>query len=77
MNATERINTGASTSAEVVVEFMQVNDEIASILTTYCVGIDSARWSFMKTYSAAASVCFTTTFVNNPFGHKCDVCDRL
>ncbi|GFR32999.1 uncharacterized protein TNCT_707161 [Trichonephila clavata] len=31
----------------------------------------------MKTHWAAASVRFTMMFVNNPFGHKCDVRDRL
>ncbi|GBP38357.1 hypothetical protein EVAR_36309_1 [Eumeta japonica] len=31
----------------------------------------------MKTQWAAASARFNTTFVNNPFGHKCDVCNRL
>lgn len=77
MNAAERINDGASTSAAGAVEIMQVDDEIASISTPDCVGIDCVRSSFMKTHWAAASARFTTTFVNNPFGHKCDVCDRL
>ncbi|GFS56236.1 uncharacterized protein TNCV_2769141 [Trichonephila clavipes] len=31
----------------------------------------------MKTLWAAANARFTTTFVKNPFGYKCDVCDRL
>ncbi|GFY26279.1 uncharacterized protein TNCV_24771 [Trichonephila clavipes] len=77
MNATERINNGASTSAAGAVEIMKVDDEIASILTPDCVGIDCVRWSFMKTHWVAASVRLTTTIVNNPFVHKCDVCDRL
>ncbi|GFQ65585.1 uncharacterized protein TNCT_289581 [Trichonephila clavata] len=69
MNATQRIKDSSSTSAAGAVEIMQVNDEIASILTPDCVGIDCVRSSFMKTHKAAASACFTTTFVNNPFGH--------
>ncbi|GFW98237.1 uncharacterized protein TNCV_331891 [Trichonephila clavipes] len=31
----------------------------------------------MKTHPSAASARFNRMFVNNPFGHKCDVCDRL
>uniref|UniRef100_T1I3Z2 Uncharacterized protein n=1 Tax=Rhodnius prolixus TaxID=13249 RepID=T1I3Z2_RHOPR len=77
MNAAERINDGVSTSAAGAVEIMQVDDEIASTSTTDCISIDCVRSSIMKTHWAAASACFTTTFVNNPFGHKCDVCDRL
>uniref|UniRef100_T1HQG4 Uncharacterized protein n=1 Tax=Rhodnius prolixus TaxID=13249 RepID=T1HQG4_RHOPR len=77
MNAAERINDGVSTSAAGAVEIMQVDDEIASTSTTDCIGIDCVRSSIMKTHWAAASARFTTTFVNNPFGHKCDVCDRL
>ncbi|GFX42583.1 uncharacterized protein TNCV_261181 [Trichonephila clavipes] len=68
MNANEWINNGAS-------EIMQVDDKIASILTPDCVGIDRVRSSFMKTHWAAAGARITTT-VNNPFGHKCDVCDH-
>nr|CAD7589754.1 unnamed protein product [Timema genevievae] len=52
---------------------MQVEDEIASTSTTNCIGIDCVRSLIMKTHWAAASVRFITTFVNNPFGHKCDV----
>ncbi|GFV89253.1 uncharacterized protein TNCV_285861 [Trichonephila clavipes] len=70
MNATEQINDGASTSAVVAVEIIQMDDEIASTLTPDCVGIDCVRWSFLKTHWVAASARFTTTFVNNPFGHK-------
>ncbi|GFT10415.1 uncharacterized protein TNCV_3190961 [Trichonephila clavipes] len=77
MNATEWINNGVSASAARAVEIMQEDDEIASILTPDCVGTDCVRWSFIKTHWSAASARFTTTFVNNPFGHKCDVCDRL
>ncbi|GFR25498.1 uncharacterized protein TNCT_226981 [Trichonephila clavata] len=40
MNADERINDGASTPAAGTVEIMQVDDEITSILTPDCVGID-------------------------------------
>ncbi|GFT01427.1 uncharacterized protein TNCV_3215291 [Trichonephila clavipes] len=72
MNATKRINDEASTSAAGTVEIMQVDDEIAFILTQDCVGIDCVQSSFMKTHRVAASARFTTTFVNNPFGHKCD-----
>ncbi|GFX12614.1 uncharacterized protein TNCV_3157351 [Trichonephila clavipes] len=77
MNAIEWINDGASTSTVGAVEIMQVDDEIASILTPDFVGIYCVRSSFMKTHWGAASARFTTTFLNNPFGHKCDVCDRL
>uniref|UniRef100_T1IBU3 Uncharacterized protein n=1 Tax=Rhodnius prolixus TaxID=13249 RepID=T1IBU3_RHOPR len=79
MNAAERINDGIRTSASGAVEIMQVDDEIASTSTTDCIGIDCVRSSIMKTHWAAASARFTTTFLNNPFGHtrKCDVCDRL
>ncbi|GFX36570.1 uncharacterized protein TNCV_2031511 [Trichonephila clavipes] len=57
MDATERINDGASTSAARAVEIMQIEDEIAS---------------------TAASARFTTTFVNNPFGHEIVIgSDRL
>uniref|UniRef100_T1HX08 Uncharacterized protein n=1 Tax=Rhodnius prolixus TaxID=13249 RepID=T1HX08_RHOPR len=74
MNAAERINDGVSISAAGAVEIMQVDDEIASTSTTDCIGIDGVRSSIMKTHLAAASAPFTATFVNNPFGHKCDVC---
>ncbi|GFV64549.1 uncharacterized protein TNCV_4965301 [Trichonephila clavipes] len=77
MNKIKRINVGVSTSAAWVVEIMQVDDENTSILTPDCLGIDCVRSSFMKTDWAAASARFITTFVNNPLGHKCDVCDRL
>uniref|UniRef100_T1I938 Uncharacterized protein n=1 Tax=Rhodnius prolixus TaxID=13249 RepID=T1I938_RHOPR len=77
MNAAERINDGVSTSAAGAVEIMQVDDEIVSTSTMDCIGIDCVRSSIMKTHWAAASAPFTTTFANNPFGHKCDVCDRL
>uniref|UniRef100_T1IDC9 Uncharacterized protein n=1 Tax=Rhodnius prolixus TaxID=13249 RepID=T1IDC9_RHOPR len=77
MNAVERINDGVSTSAAGAVKIMQVDDEIASTSTTVCIGIDCVRSSIMKTHWAAASARFTTTFVNNPFGHNCDVCDGL
>ncbi|GFX26952.1 uncharacterized protein TNCV_1841241 [Trichonephila clavipes] len=75
MDATERTNDGASTSAAGAVEIMQVDDEIAYVLTPDCGCVDCKRSSFMKTHWASAR--FTMTFVNNPFGHKCDVCDRL
>lgn len=77
MKASERINDGASTSAAGAPEPMQVDDVIASISTPDCIDIDCVRSPIMKTHWAAASARFTTTFVNNPFGHKCDVCDRL
>ncbi|GFX11161.1 hypothetical protein TNCV_4424201 [Trichonephila clavipes] len=50
MNAIEWINDGASTSAAGAVEITQVDEEIASILTPDCVGIDYVRKSFMKTH---------------------------
>ncbi|GFQ78207.1 uncharacterized protein TNCT_251101 [Trichonephila clavata] len=77
MNATERIKNGVSISAAGAVEIIQVDDEIASILTLDCVGLDCVQSSFMKTHSEAASARFTAKFVFNPFGHKCDLCDRL
>uniref|UniRef100_T1HYS6 Uncharacterized protein n=1 Tax=Rhodnius prolixus TaxID=13249 RepID=T1HYS6_RHOPR len=73
----KRMNAAVSTSAAGAVEIMQVDDEIASTSATDCIGIDCVRSSIMKTHWAATSARFSTTFVNNPFGHKCDVCDRL
>ncbi|GFU16059.1 uncharacterized protein TNCV_1300151 [Trichonephila clavipes] len=70
MNATERISNGDSISTAGAIEIMQVDDEISSILTQDCVGIDFVRWSFMRRHWAAASARFTTTFANNPFGHQ-------
>ncbi|GFX28174.1 uncharacterized protein TNCV_425011 [Trichonephila clavipes] len=66
MNAAEQINDIANTPAIRRVEIMQKEDDIAPILTPDCVSIDSVRSSFMKTHWAAASACFTKTFVNNP-----------
>ncbi|GFR06380.1 helitron_like_N domain-containing protein [Trichonephila clavata] len=77
MNVTERINDCAITSAAGAIEITQVDDEIASILTPDRIGIDCVRSLFMKTNMVAASARFTTTFVNSPFGHKCNVSDRL
>ncbi|GFV25455.1 uncharacterized protein TNCV_1147251 [Trichonephila clavipes] len=78
MNATERINDGASTSAAGAVEIMQTDDEIASIIDT---GLCRHQLRTMVIYEDilgnTASARFTTTFVNNSFGHKCDVSDRL
>ncbi|GFU93480.1 uncharacterized protein TNCV_2200581 [Trichonephila clavipes] len=54
-----------------------MDDEIVSILTLDCVGIDCVRWLFIETHWRVASARFTMTFVNCPFGQKCDVCDRL
>ncbi|GFU60503.1 uncharacterized protein TNCV_2197491 [Trichonephila clavipes] len=76
MNATERINDGASTIAAEAVEIIQ-DDEIASILTPDYIGINCVRTLFMKTHWAATSARFPMTFVNYPFGYKYDVCDRL
>ncbi|GFW87246.1 hypothetical protein TNCV_5125981 [Trichonephila clavipes] len=39
MNAADRINDGASTVAAETVEIMQVDDEIASVLTPDCTGL--------------------------------------
>ncbi|GFR11785.1 uncharacterized protein TNCT_345321 [Trichonephila clavata] len=58
MNAAERIDDGGSTSTAEVVEIMQVDDEIGSILTLDCVGIDCVRSSFMKTHWEAAKARF-------------------
>ncbi|CAD7087755.1 unnamed protein product [Hermetia illucens] len=77
MNAADRINDGAGSSAARTAEIMQIGNENASTTTSDCVGVDCLRSSFMKTHWAAASARFTTMFINNPFGHKCDVCDRL
>jgi hypothetical protein len=77
MKASEWINDGASTSAAGAAEPMQVHDVIASVSTPGCIDIGCVRSPIMKTHWAAASARFTTTFVNNPVGHKCDVCDRL
>ncbi|GFR23149.1 MULE domain-containing protein [Trichonephila clavata] len=57
---------GASTSAAGAVEIMQVDDEIASILTPDSVGIEYVRSTFLKTHWAAASAGFTRTFFDNP-----------
>ncbi|GFT79361.1 uncharacterized protein TNCV_1613201 [Trichonephila clavipes] len=76
LNAAKRINDGASTTAAGAVEIMRVDDEIASILTPDCLSFDCVRSSFMKAHWTAGSARFTTSFVNNPFGHKCEVCDR-
>ncbi|GFX64785.1 uncharacterized protein TNCV_4682601 [Trichonephila clavipes] len=78
MNASKRINDGASTFAAGTNEIKQVDDEIASILILLdCVGIDCVRSPFMKTHWVAVSARFTT-FVNNPFGHTSfDLCNRL
>ncbi|GFY08725.1 uncharacterized protein TNCV_5006381 [Trichonephila clavipes] len=56
---------------------MDLDDEIAFLYLHRTVGIYCVRSSYMKTHWAAASARFTTTFVNNPFGHKCDVYARL
>ncbi|GFT95262.1 uncharacterized protein TNCV_3325801 [Trichonephila clavipes] len=65
MNVTERINNGASTSVAGAVEIMHMDNKIASILTPDCEGIDYVRWSFRKTYWAAASARFITTVAGN------------
>ncbi|GFW16464.1 helitron_like_N domain-containing protein [Trichonephila clavipes] len=77
INATEWIPHSASISVAGAVEIMQVDNEIASILTPDCVGIGCVRWSFMKTHWAAASARFPLTFANNPFGHKYVGCDAI
>ena len=85
INVAEPINNGASTSASGSVENMQEDDEVASTATTKetndtkinWIAINCVRSSIIKKRWAAASVRFNTTFANNPFGHKCDVCDRL
>ncbi|GFV07719.1 uncharacterized protein TNCV_4942211 [Trichonephila clavipes] len=76
MRTTRPTTIGASTSAAGAVEIMQMDDEIASILTLDCVSIDCAGWSFMKTHWAATSARFTSTLVNNPFEHKIVMSDR-
>jgi hypothetical protein len=39
--------------------------------------VDSRRSVTMEEHWRSASERFEKTFVNNPFGHECDVCDRL
>lgn len=77
MRASERINDCAGTSDAGAAGPMQVDDVIACVSTPGCIDIGCVRSPIMTTHSAAASARFTTTFVNNPFGHKCNVCDRL
>lgn len=48
-NVAERINGGAITSAEGVVEYLQLNDEITSVSTPDCTGINCVRSSITKT----------------------------
>ncbi|GFX81732.1 uncharacterized protein TNCV_317361 [Trichonephila clavipes] len=50
IHAAELINDGASTSAAGAVEIMRMDDEIASILTPDCAGIDCVLSSFVKTH---------------------------
>ncbi|GFW56232.1 uncharacterized protein TNCV_4064471 [Trichonephila clavipes] len=50
MNAAELISDVAGTTAAREVEIMQVDDEIASILTSDCAGIDCVRSSFRKVH---------------------------
>ncbi|GFT45940.1 uncharacterized protein TNCV_3535241 [Trichonephila clavipes] len=71
MNATEWITDSASITAAGAVEIMQLDDEIASILTPDCVGIYYVRWSLMKIHWAAAIARFTMMFVSNPFSVMC------
>ncbi|GFS84804.1 uncharacterized protein TNCV_2956991 [Trichonephila clavipes] len=40
-------------------------------------GASTSAAGAVEIMQAEACACFTTTFVNNTFGHKCDVCDRL
>lgn len=51
----ERINDDASTSATEPVENMQVDNEITSISTLVCVGIDCVRSKIKKEHWTAAS----------------------
>ncbi|GFT56779.1 uncharacterized protein TNCV_1268791 [Trichonephila clavipes] len=73
MNATEWINDGTSTSAAGTVEIMQVEDKIVSIFTPDCV---RHRLCTIVVNEDTLGT-FHYDFVKNPFGHKCDVCDRL
>ncbi|GFT19400.1 helitron_like_N domain-containing protein [Trichonephila clavipes] len=56
MNTVKLVNDDDSTSAAGVVEIMQLDDEIASILTTLCLGISCARQS---SHSEVSSARFT------------------
>ncbi|GBP41418.1 hypothetical protein EVAR_36174_1 [Eumeta japonica] len=76
-NAVEQFNDGASTSAAGTVKIMQIDEEIASTSKLDYVSINCIRSPIRKAHWAAASARFNTTFVNNPFGHKCNVCNRL
>ncbi|KAJ8888385.1 hypothetical protein PR048_007875 [Dryococelus australis] len=58
-------------------EPMQVDDVIASASTPEIIDIHCVRSPIMKTHWAAASALFATTFVNNPFGHKCNSSRRV
>lgn len=73
-NVKEWMRPSGSTTVPV---HLRLDEKIASTSTTNCIyrGIDCGRPSIMKTNWA--STRFTTTFVNNPFEHKCDVYDRL
>ncbi|CAD7085388.1 unnamed protein product [Hermetia illucens] len=73
MNVADRIKDGAGTSAAGTAKIMQIGDESTSTPTSDCVGVYCVRSSLMKTHWAVASARFTTTFINNPFGHKCDI----
>ncbi|GFR07858.1 uncharacterized protein TNCT_318501 [Trichonephila clavata] len=77
MNAAEQINEVPVHVLLGQLKLCKWMIKIASILIPYCVGIDCVRSPFVKAYWAAASARFTTTFINNSFGHKCGVCDRL
>ncbi|KAJ9575861.1 hypothetical protein L9F63_007269 [Diploptera punctata] len=57
---------------------MQVDDVIASISAPDCIDIDCVyvRSPIMEIHWVAAGARLTITFVNNPFGHKCNVCDQ-
>ncbi|GFX12633.1 uncharacterized protein TNCV_3157541 [Trichonephila clavipes] len=76
MNDVERINYDVGTPVTGAIVVMQWNDEMAFILTSNGECIDCVR-SFMKTHWAATSARFSLTFVNNPFRHKSNVCNRL
>jgi hypothetical protein len=79
LEAAQRAADGASTSAVAAEhEPMDVNDisdyATASEDILDEVDVDFRRSVTMEEHWSSASERFENTFVNNPFGHQCDVC---
>jgi hypothetical protein len=81
LEAAQRAADVASTSAAAAHESMDVNDvsdyATASEDRLDEMGVDFRRSVTMEEHWKSESERFENTFVNNPFGHECDVCDRL